>query len=95
MEECECRKRVREPSEKKALKARVNRLIGQMNGIGKMIEDDRYCGDILTQLAAIEKSVKSLSAVVLKSHMRSCLVHDVLNGNLEGIDEIVELFQRF
>lgn len=92
---CEGKRKVRSEEEKRALNARVNRVVGQMNGVKKMLEEDRYCGDILIQLAAIERSVKSLSRVILEKHMRSCLVEDVQKGDLSAVDELVELFKRF
>ena len=97
MEHCGCdgRKKVRSEEEKKNLVNRINRIAGQMNGVKRMIEEDRYCDDVLTQLAAIEKSVRSLSTAILERHMHSCLVENVQNGNLDVIDEIVELFKRF
>ena len=93
-ENCE-RKKIRSNEEKRALIARVNRIAGQLNGIGRMLEEDRYCDDILTQLAAVEKSVKSLAAVILEEHMHSCLVENIRAGNDGVVDEIVELFRRF
>jgi len=93
---CCCDKtKVRTPEEKKSLITRVNRITGQMNGIKNMIEDDRYCDDILIQLSAIDKSIKSLANVILENHMHSCLVEDIKNDKYEVIDEIVELFKRF
>ena len=97
MEHCGCneRKKVRSEEEKKNLVNRINRIAGQMNGVKRMIETDRYCDDVLTQLAAIEKSVRSLSTEILERHMHSCLIENVQSGNLEVVDEIVELFKRF
>lgn len=81
--------------EKNKLIARTNRIIGQMNGIRRMIEDDRYCDDILIQLSAIDKSIKSLANVILENHMNSCLIENIKNDNYEIINEIVDLFKRF
>ena len=90
-----CKKKVRSEEEKKNLITRVNKLTGQMNGIKRMIEDDRYCDDILIQLSAIDKSIKSLANIILENHMHSCLIKDIKNDNYEVIDEIVQLFKRF
>lgn len=92
---CEIKIKKRSEEEKKALSTRVNKIIGQMNGIKKMIDEDRYCDDILIQLAAIDKSVKSLANVILDAHMHSCLIDNVKEGNYEVVDEIVDLFKRF
>ena len=91
----ENRTKVRTKEEKKALVSRINRIVGQMKGVGKMIEEDRYCDDVLIQLAAIDKSVKSLAAVVLEEHMHSCLIEHIQSGDLAAVDEIVDLFKRF
>ena len=85
----------RSEEEKKDLTSRMNRLIGQMNGVKKMIEEDRYCDDILIQLSAIDKSIKSLAGVILDKHVHSCLIERIQNGETEVVDEIVELFKKF
>ncbi len=96
MSNCCCEKtKIRSTEEKKSLITRVNKITGQMNGIKNMIESDRYCDDILIQLSAIDKSIKSLANVILESHMHSCLINDIKNDKYEVIDEIVELFKRF
>ena len=59
-----------------------------------MVEDDRYCNDILIQISAINKSLKSLGNEILKSHLSTCVVNDLKNDNLEAIDEIIDLFGR-
>lgn len=92
---CHEKKKVRDPDQKKLLIGRINRIAGQMNGIGRMIEEDRYCDDVLIQLAAIDKAVRSLSALILEEHMHSCLVENILSGNLGAVDEIVDLFRKF
>ena len=98
MENCNCgnqRKRARSQEEKTAIVNRLSRIAGQVNGIKKMVEEDRYCDDILIQLAAVDKSVKSLAAIILEQHVHSCLIEDVQQGNTQVVDEIVELFKRF
>lgn len=87
--------KVRTEEEKRALTSRINRIAGQMNGVKKMIEENRYCDDVLTQLAAIDKAVKSLAAVILEAHMHSCLVENIQSGNVDAVDEIVELIKKF
>ncbi len=93
--ECCKRKTMRDEETKKKLIARINRLAGQMNGVAKMIKEDRYCDDILIQLSSIDKSIKSLANILLDSHMHSCLVEDIKNDKYDSIDEIIDLFRRF
>ncbi len=95
--ECKCcdRKTIRNEEEKKKLNSRINRIIGQLEGIKRMVDDDRYCGDILIQPSASDKAIKSLASIVLDNHMHSCVLNSVKEGDTSKIDEIVELFRRF
>lgn len=88
------KKTYRTDEEKKKIIHRLNRISGQVNGVKKMIEEDRYCGDVLTQLSAVEKAVQSLSSVILEKHMYSCIKKEVEYGNSEVLDEVMELFRR-
>ena len=93
---CSCQRvKNRKEEDKKKLINRINRLIGQMNGVKSMIENDRYCDDVLIQLSAIDKSIKSLANVILDEHIHTCLLKDIKDGKEESLDEIVELFRRF
>ena len=85
----------REDDKKKKLLARIHKIQGQVSGIEKMIINDKYCDDVLIQLSAIDKSIKSLANVILDEHMHTCLVECIKNNELEGIDNIVTLFKRF
>ncbi|MDO5394327.1 MAG: metal-sensing transcriptional repressor [Mycoplasmatota bacterium] len=89
------KKTIRKNEEKKLISNRINRIIGQLTGINKMIQNDSYCNDILIQLSAVENSVKSLSNQILDEHLHSCVTKDLKNGNLEIIDELISLFKRF
>lgn len=91
---CE-KKTMRSDDDKKSLIHRLNRLEGQIRGIVKMVEEDRYCEDILIQLSAIDKAVKSTANLLLEKHMKSCVKENIMNGNDAVLDEIVDLFKRF
>ena len=60
-----------------------------------MIEEDSYCNDILIQLSAIKNSVQTLSNELLDSHLRTCITKDLQKGNLDTVDEVVNLFKKF
>ena len=95
---CHCegeRKTVRSEAEKRELTARINRIAGQMSGVKRMVEEDKYCEDVLVQLAAIDKAVRSLTALILARHMHSCIARDVLRGDTDALDGVAELFKRF
>ena len=95
---CECmnnKKTIRSEEDKKKLISRINRIKGQLDGINKMVADDRYCADILIQLSAADKAIKSLASIILDNHMHSCVLDSIKEGDLTKIDEIVDLFRRF
>ena len=77
--------------EKKQLKNRLNRMAGQLNGIGKMLDENRYCGDILVQVAAVESALQSFAYMVLQEHMETCVVEEIQKGNLGVVEVVVEL----
>lgn len=77
------------------LQRRLNRAIGQLNGVKAMIDDNRYCADVLTQLAAAESAVHRVSELILRNHMQTCVVEQVRAGNDEVIDEAMDLIHRF
>ena len=85
----------RTTDDKKMIINHINRIDGQINGIKKMIEEDRYCGDVLIQLSAVDKSIKSLANHIIDNHLHSCVINDIQNGNVEVMDEVVCLFKRF
>ena len=88
------RTRHRSDEEKKYLQDRLKTVEGQVRGIINMLDEDRYCGDILIQLSAIDKSLRSIGNKILKSHLSTCVVDDIKNDKLEVIDEIMELIKR-
>ena len=94
-EMCNMKTKKRSEDEKKNLITRINRVTGQLNGIKTMIEDDRYCEDVLIQLLAVEKSVRAISNIVLDNHMHSCLIEHIEKGDYSIIDEISDLVRRF
>lgn len=77
------------------LQKRLNRAIGQLNGVKAMIDDNRYCGDVLTQLAAAESAVRSISAILLQNHLETCVVEQIEAGNTTIIDEAMQLIKKF
>lgn len=93
---CCCRYKAtpRSSETQKQLQARLNKAIGQLNGIKKMIEDNRYCGDILIQISAVEKALENLGYEILQEHMNSCVVEEIKKGNTDIVSEAVELMKR-
>lgn len=59
---------------RKKVKARINRINGQVNGIGRMVEEDRYCVEILNQIAAARSALDALGVELLTRHLESCVL---------------------
>lgn len=91
---CRHKSTPRDAVEQKNLQNRINRIIGQLKGIQGMIEDNRYCGDVLVQIGAVESALQSLGYVILEEHMMSCVAEGVQQGNTEILAEAVELMKK-
>lgn len=66
--------------DKKNIQKRMHRIEGQVKAIGRMVDDDRYCIDILTQIAAVESALKSVSMLLLDDHLDHCVREAVEQG---------------
>jgi DNA-binding FrmR family transcriptional regulator len=75
------------------IRARLRRIEGQVRGIGKMLEDDRSCEDLITQLMAVRSSVDTVGALVLDEHLGTCL--DGTENPVESLRESMRLWWRF
>ena len=84
----------RSDEEKKNLIKRLNIVEGQVRGIKQMIEDDRYCGDVLIQMSAINKALESVENSILESHIATCVTYEIQSGNLDIIEEVMDLIKR-
>lgn len=83
---------------KKSCAARLGRIEGQVRGVARMIEEDRYCIDVLTQLQAIKAALKRVEDEVLRDHVSHCVAHAIERGDADErrrmIDELVEAVAR-
>lgn len=84
----------RADEEKKKLINRLNRISGQINGIKNMIENDRYCNDILIQVAAVQSALKSMGNQILERHIKTCVIRDIKNGDESIMDEVMNLINK-
>lgn len=91
---CRHKNTPRDAVEQKKLTDRINRIIGQLNGIRNMIDDNRYCGDILIQIGAVESALQGLGYLVLQEHMETCVVEQIKQGNMAIMTEAVELMKK-
>src|SRR5690625_1401152 len=85
----------RTDDEKKKLVNRLKRIEGQVRGIQRMIEDDRYCLDILVQLSAVQAALKKVGYTVTERHVKHCLNEAVEQGEGEEVmDELLRVMQQ-
>ena len=91
---CCCRHKDRTPAQQKALLNRLSRIEGQVRGVKSMVEEDRYCVDILTQVSAIQAALNSFNKELLARHIKTCVSDDIREGNEEAVDELCELLKK-
>ena len=88
------KKTPRSEEQLKTLRSRMNRIAGQVAGIQRMLDDNRYCGDILTQIAAVESALQSMGYLILKEHMETCVTEGVRAGDTQIMGEAFELMKK-
>ena len=91
---CCDRRKQRSEQEVKNLVKRLNRIEGQVRGIKNMVEEERYCVDILNQVSAVQAALNSFSKELLASHIHSCVVEDIQAGKMEAVDELCETIKK-
>ena len=91
---CNCGKmKHRDEKEYKDLIHRLNRMEGQIRGIRTMVEEDRYCVDILTQVQAVSSALNAFRTL-LSNHIKTCVVEDIREGKEESVDELCRTIQK-
>jgi DNA-binding FrmR family transcriptional regulator len=83
------------PRVKEDASARINRIAGQVAGIKKMIEEDRYCLDVLNQIAAVRSALDQLGVNLLTDHLESCVLSQEACRHGDLIDEVKMALSRF
>ncbi|MGF6375323.1 DNA-binding FrmR family transcriptional regulator [Clostridiales Family XIII bacterium PM5-7] len=91
-----CSGKIKHRSEKEHddLIKRLNRIEGQVRGVKKMINEDKYCIDIINQVNAITAALNGFNKQLLSAHIQSCVVEDIKNDNLETVDELCSVLQK-
>lgn len=84
-----CKTKKRDEAEFKSLANRLSRIEGQVRGIRGMLENDAYCIDIITQVAAVSAALGAFNKELLSSHIRTCVSDDIKAGNEEAVDELL------
>lgn len=84
--------------DKDAILKRLKRIEGQVRGLERMVEEGRYCADVLTQIASVEQALAATGKVILKNHLQTCVASAVQGDSPaeaeKKFDEIVNLFGR-
>lgn len=91
---CRYKAAPRDPGTLRQLQNRLSRITGQLGGIAKMLEENRYCGDILTQVAAVESALQSFGYTVLQEHLETCVADGVRAGDTEILGEALDLIKK-
>jgi DNA-binding FrmR family transcriptional regulator len=84
---------------KRRAKGRLRRIAGQVAGIERMIDEDRYCVDVLLQVAAVRAALDKVGKVVLESHVETCVANALASGDRgerdQKISELMDVFSRY
>lgn len=86
------------PEKKADVLNRLRRIEGQVRGIQRMVEDDRYCGDILSQFASVQQALRGAAGMVTRNHLETCVTDAIRSGSPEAAEhtyeEIMTLLNR-
>ncbi len=88
------RKKIRDESERHDLMNRLKRIEGQVRGLQRMLDEDAYCPEILTQASAVNSALNSFCRVLLANHIRTCVSDDIRAGREEAVDELMDILQK-
>lgn len=92
-------KKLSKSNDKEALNRRLKRIEGQVKGIQKMIDEDRYCVDVLVQISAIRSAINKVGSIVLENHIKGCvsesLKHDDEQTSEDMIAELMDTVNKF
>jgi DNA-binding FrmR family transcriptional regulator len=87
-----------DPELKTSNLTRLRRIEGQIRGLQKMVEEDRYCADILTQISSVQEALRGVGRELLRNHLRHCVSDTLAKGDSRSaeamFDELVGLFDR-
>jgi DNA-binding FrmR family transcriptional regulator len=85
-----------DPELKERAAMQLKRIEGQVRGVSKMVDEERYCGDILIQISAIQESLRSVAQLLLRNHLQHCAADSIRSADPERrermYDELTELF---
>lgn len=82
-------KHLSQTTDKDALMKRLKRIEGQVKGIQKMLDEERYCVDILVQISAIRSAINKVGTIILENHVKGCVSESIKQGDSEGTDNMI------
>jgi len=88
------RRKARDENERHDLMNRLKRIEGQVRGLQRMLEEDVYCPDILTQASAVQSALNSFCRVLLANHIRTCVSDDLRSGRDGTVDELMDTLNK-
>jgi DNA-binding FrmR family transcriptional regulator len=91
---CSEKKTVRDEEEYKNLITRLNRIEGQVRGLKRMVEEERYCIEIIDQVASVTAALNAFNKVLLSAHIKNCVTEDIRKGNNQMADELCATLHR-
>ena len=87
-----------DPETKASNVRRLRRIEGQVRGLQKMVEEDRYCPDIMIQLSAVQEALRTVGRSLMRNHLKHCTTHAIQHGTVEQTDavydELMELIYK-
>lgn len=83
------------PPDRQAVIKRLKRVEGQVRGIARMVEEERYCIDVLTQIAAVRAAIDKVALAVVSDHARHCVIHADKSDQDARVDELVAALSRY
>jgi DNA-binding FrmR family transcriptional regulator len=87
-----------DPEIKERNRKRLRRIEGQVRGLQKMVDEDRYCADILVQISSVQEALRAVGRELMRNHLRHCAAHAIRSTDEEAeamYDELLELMFRY
>lgn len=82
-------------ADKEHLLRRLSRIEGQIRGVSRMIEEERYCVDVLQQIASLQAAADAVAMILLENHVKGCVADGLRSGNDERVDEVVTVIRKY
>ena len=93
-EQCQCKHKHRSENERKTMINRLRRIEGQVRGLEKMVENDAYCTDIVTQVSAVQAALNAFSKQLLANHIQTCVIQDIRSGKDEVVEDLIHTIHK-